>query len=68
MTATTRSVCCSRRPWPLVAEFEADLGHLRTREGMARAKRQAKPALPAFFPAAICISNLIKFLIQFARA
>ncbi|MFF4778642.1 recombinase family protein [Microtetraspora fusca] len=51
-----------------MAEFEADLGHLRTREGMARAKRQAKPALPAFFPAAICISNLIKFLIQFARA
>jgi DNA invertase Pin-like site-specific DNA recombinase len=26
----------------MVAEFEANLGHLRTREGIARAKRQGK--------------------------
>jgi DNA invertase Pin-like site-specific DNA recombinase len=26
----------------MVAEFEANIGHLRTREGMAKARRQGK--------------------------
>ena len=40
------------RTLAMVAEFEANLGHLRTREGMAKARRQGKlrgkqPKLPA---------------------
>jgi hypothetical protein len=40
-----------RQPFAMVAEFEADLGRLRIREGMALAKRQGKlkgkqPELP----------------------
>jgi len=51
MTGTTRSAGCSYKPLAMVAEFEANLNHLRTREGMVIAKRKGKlkgkqPKLP----------------------
>jgi hypothetical protein len=51
MTGPTPSAGCSYKPWPMVAEFEANIGHLHTREGMAKARRQDKlrgkqPKLP----------------------